>query len=133
MGTVVIPSSASQTANQQTLSAFAQQQWQFADDWTAYLGGRYYRVESELEHSTERAGVDGSDSRLLGSLGLVYSPRPHWALRANLAEGYSYPTLNQLYSVSAARDRRRLGESALEPISTSDDSMCSRWCVMNAM
>lgn len=115
MGTVVIPGSASQTANQQTLSAFAQQQWQFADDWTAYLGGRYYRVESELERSTERAGVDGSDSRLLGSLGLVYSPRPHWALRANLAEGYSYPTLNQLYSVSAARDRIFYGNPDLDP------------------
>src|SRR5690606_10847914 len=94
---------------------FAQQQWQFADDWTAYLGGRYYRVESELERSTERAGVDGSDSRLLGSLGLVYSPRPHWALRANLAEGYSYPALDQLDSVSAARDRIFYGRPDLGP------------------
>ncbi|PRB83740.1 TonB-dependent siderophore receptor [Pseudomonas sp. MYb185] len=114
-GTVVTPASASQKADQQTLSAFAQQEWQFAESWTAYLGGRYYRVESELARSTERTAVDSADERVLGSLGIVYSPAPHWALRANLAQGYSYPTLAQLYSVSPARERIFYGNPDLKP------------------
>lgn len=115
MGPVIIPSLSSQKADQQTFSAFVQQDWQLAEDWTAYLGGRYYRVESELAGSTERAAVDSSDGRLLGSLGLVYSPAPHWALRANLAQGYSYPTLNQLYSAAAGGKRINYGNPDLKP------------------
>ena len=113
--TRVAPSASRQKADQQTLSAFVQQDWQFAEDWTAYVGGRYYRVESELASSSERAAVDSSDERLLGSLGLVYSPEPHWALRVNLAQGYSYPTLNQLYSVAAGGSRMHYGNPELKP------------------
>ena len=64
------PAASRQQANQQTFSAFAQQDWQFTEDWTAYLGGRYYRVDSELERTTEGRPSDGSDDRVLGSLGL---------------------------------------------------------------
>lgn len=115
MGPVQTASTARQKASQQTFSAFAQQDWAFAEDWTAYLGGRYYRVESELERSSERAAVDGSDDRVLGALGLVYSPAPHWALRANLAQGYSYPNLNQMYAVATAGSRVHYGNPDLKP------------------
>lgn len=115
MGQVRTASTSQQKASQQTLSAFAQQRWELADDWTAYLGGRYYRVESELERSTEQATADGADERVLGSLGLVYSPAAHWALRANFAQGYSYPNLTQLYSVTTASNRVHYGNMDLKP------------------
>lgn len=115
MGPVRTASAARQKSSQQTFSAFAQQDWTLAEDWTAYLGGRYYRVESELERSTERAAVNGSDDRVLGSLGLVYSPAPQWALRANLAQGYSYPNLNQMFSVATAGSRVHYGNPDLKP------------------
>ncbi len=114
MGVMRTQRTSQQKASQQTASAFVQQSWEFAEDWTAFLGGRYYWVESELERSTERAGVDGSDERLLGSFGLVYSPAPRWALRANLSQGYSYPNLSQLYSVSTASDRIHYGNPDLK-------------------
>lgn len=109
------PAASRQQASQQTFSAYAQQDWQFADAWTAYLGGRYYRVESELERTTEGTPADGRDDRLLGSLGLVYSPAPHWALRANLAQGYSYPTLAQLHMVAVAGSNTHYGNPDLKP------------------
>lgn len=109
------PAASRQQANQQTFSAFAQQDWQFTEDWTAYLGGRYYRVDSELERTTEGRPSDGSDDRVLGSLGLVYSPAPHWALRANLAQGYSYPTLTQLHMVAVAGSNTHYGNPDLKP------------------
>lgn len=115
MGPVRTTSTAQQQASQRTWSAFLQQDWALAEDWTAYLGGRYYRVKSELEQSTERAAVDSQDERVLGSLGLVYSPAPHWAVRANLAQGYSYPNLNQLYSVVTASNRVHYGNPDLKP------------------
>lgn len=114
MGVVRAQRTSQQQASQQTASVYAQQRWEFAEDWTAFLGGRYYRVESELERSTERAGVEGSDERVLGSLGLVYSPAPRWALRANLAQGYSYPNLTQLYSVTTGGDRIHYGNPDLK-------------------
>lgn len=114
MGVVRAQRTSRQKASQQTASAFAQQRWEFAENWTAFLGGRYYRVESELERSTERAGIDGRDERVLGSLGLVYSPEPNWALRANLSQGYSYPNLTQLYSVTTASDRIHYGNPDLK-------------------
>ena len=109
------PAASRQLANQQTFSAFVQQDWQFDDDWTAYLGARYYRVESELERTTEGRPADGSDDRVLGSFGLVYSPAPHWALRANLAQGYSYPTLTQLHMVAVAGSNIHYGNPELKP------------------
>ena len=109
------PAASRQLANQQTFSAFVQQDWQVAQDWTAYLGGRYYRVESELERTTEGSAADGSDDRVLGSLGLVYSPVAHWALRANLAQGYSYPTLTQLHMVAVAGSNTHYGNPDLKP------------------
>lgn len=115
LGQVNTVTTAQQKSDQQTLSAFLQQEWKLAEDWTAYLGGRYYRVESELERSTERAAVESNDERVLGSLGLVYSPEAHWALRANLAQGYSYPNLNQLYSVVTASNRVHYGNPDLKP------------------
>lgn len=113
-GGVPVTTTSQQKASQQTASAFAQHSWEFAEDWTAFLGGRYYWVESELGRSTERAAVDSRDEQLLGSVGLVYSPAPRWALRANLSQGYSYPNLTQLYSVSTASDRIHYGNPDLK-------------------
>ncbi|WP_022963770.1 TonB-dependent receptor plug domain-containing protein [Halopseudomonas pelagia] len=104
-----------QEAEQSTLSAFVQQRWQFAPDWTGHLGGRYYVVESDLKRSTDRSQTDSRDERWLGSLGLVHQLQGNWSLRATYAGGYSYPTLTQLFSVATGGSDVHYGNAELKP------------------
>ena len=86
-------------AHQQSLAAFAQDEWRFHEDWTATLGLRYTWIESSLDKTNDPTLDEGSsdDSHLVGSLGLVYSGFEDWRLRAQYSQGYRYPLLTQLY------------------------------------
>ncbi|MCE8011924.1 TonB-dependent receptor plug domain-containing protein [Billgrantia desiderata] len=105
----------SDEARIQTLSGYAQQAWELNDDTTAYFGGRVYAVEAELEASSDKALERNTDTRALGSLGLVYTPGDSWSLRANLAQGYSYPTLQQLFLTTTAGGQTTVGNPELLP------------------
>jgi hemoglobin/transferrin/lactoferrin receptor protein len=104
-----------QKAEQETVSVFLQQRWQFSPDWTGHLGGRYYTVESNLKSSTDRSSTDSRDERWLGSLGLVHRLDDDWSVRATFAAGYSYPTLTQFFSVATGGSDVNYGNAELEP------------------
>tara|TARA_R110001599_G_scaffold251717_4_gene451809 strand:+ start:22315 stop:24402 length:2088 start_codon:yes stop_codon:yes gene_type:complete len=86
-------------ASIRTLAAFVQDHWALSDQLTAIIGARYYQVDGELDRSNRpglRAAPLDSDSHLIASAGLNWSTGPGSALRANISEGYLYPSLMQL-------------------------------------
>lgn len=102
-------------AHIETFSAYAQQALALGDATTLYLGARGYLVEANLDASSDKPLTDNSDERLLGSLGLVHRPSDDWSLRANLAQGYSYPTLEQLFLTTSASGTDVYGNPDLSP------------------
>ena len=81
----------------ETVALFAQDEWRLADRTTLTLGARQYRVEGRLEE-TNRAGLAPStqdDAQLITSLGLNHELADNVVLRANVAQGYVYPSLLQ--------------------------------------
>ncbi|MDR3175172.1 MAG: TonB-dependent receptor [Desulfovibrio sp.] len=86
-------------AYQQSMALFAQDEWSFHPDWTLTFGLRWTWLESSLTDTDDNRAEEGKDrdSHLVGSLGLVYSGFENWRLRANFAQGYRYPLLNQMY------------------------------------
>jgi len=100
---IVLPAATDTTytneAHQNTYAAFVQDQWSISPDWTLTLGLRETIVQSELD-STQDPGLrptKSSGSRPVGSIGLVYSGVKDWRLRAQAAQGYRFPNLQQLY------------------------------------
>ncbi len=92
-------------ASIQTTSVFAQDEWSFARDFKLTAGLRYYHVSSSLDDTTNAAlaSQDGSTAnRLLKSLGLTWTGLEHTTLRALYSEGYTTPSLMQLYSDTTA-------------------------------
>jgi len=92
-------------ASIQTASLFAQDEWTFARDFKLTAGLRYYHVSSSLDETTNAALADqddGTTDRLVKSLGLTWSGLAHTTLRALYSEGYTTPTLMQLYSDTTA-------------------------------
>lgn len=106
-----------------TFSAFAQHEMELSDKLTATVGGRYYKVDSKLSSYTingvAQAPTQNSDSRFIGSAGLVFKPTEDTTLRANISQGYNYPTLGQLYLETTAGGRGvTIGNPNLKPESS---------------
>jgi hemoglobin/transferrin/lactoferrin receptor protein len=110
----------------ETFSAYAQQAWSLGDATTLYLGARGYSVKAKLDASTDKALESNSDERLLGSLSLVHQPSDRWSLRANLAQGYSYPTLQQLF-LNTTAGTLTLGNADLSPESADTLELGARY------
>lgn len=92
-------------ASIQTASVFAQDEWSFARNFKLTAGLRYYHVSSNLDDTTNAALAGQDDSttnRLVKSLGLTWSGLEHTTLRALYSEGYTMPTLAQMYSDTTA-------------------------------
>ena len=86
-------------AQQETYALFLQDEWNFADDWVLTAGLRETMIRSELK-SSEDPGLDvgkSSGNKPVISLGLVYSGFEDWRLRAQYAQGYRYPSLQQMF------------------------------------
>lgn len=112
------PDPSSQKASHQMWSAFLQQRWNFNEQITGHLGARYYSVEGELERSTGSTFMRPAretDDKLLGSLGLVWAPDSNWSYRASYAQGYSFPSLSQLYLITRADSISHYGNPGLKP------------------
>ncbi len=106
-------------ARTRTLSAFGQHEIALNKQLTATAGARWYRVRSDHRISTtngaDNATSDGSDSLLLGSAGLVWTPHERLALRANVSQGYIYPTLGQLFLTTTGGGATLVGNPDLKP------------------
>lgn len=106
-------------ASIRTLSLFGQHEISLTRQWTATVGARWSRVSANLGESTSNgapnATRDNSDSLVLGSAGLVWSPDRRMAFRANVSQGYIYPTLGQLFLTATGGGTTLVGNPALQP------------------
>ena len=103
-----------------TLSVFAEHEITFTPTLTGTFGARWYRVRARHDASYANGlpvATDGEsrDSLALGAVGLVWSPDDTLALRANISQGYIYPTLGQLYLTTQADGKSTQGNPALRP------------------
>lgn len=83
----------------ETWALFAQDQWQLSEALSLTAGLRQYFVSGELQASDRDSlepGELADDDELIGSLGLVWEFSDSVRLRANVSEGYVYPSLMQL-------------------------------------
>ncbi|WP_162846185.1 TonB-dependent receptor plug domain-containing protein [Seongchinamella sediminis] len=83
----------------ETWALFAQDQWQVSEAVSLTAGLRQYFVTGELRDSDRESletGELADDDELIGALGLVWEYSDNIRLRANVSEGYVYPSLMQL-------------------------------------
>ena len=86
-----------------TFSIYALHEAELNDKLTAFLGGRYYKVDADLEFSNHSPLSSNSDSRLLGSAALVWKPSEQMSLRFGVNQGYTYPNLTQMFVTTSTR------------------------------
>lgn len=105
-------------ASIKTTSLFAQHEATFGQ-LTGTFGLRYYDVSGDLDRYTVNGADQGSrsnsDDRLLGSVGLVYTLNEDTVLRAGISQGYTYPSLSQLYLTSSGGGGTTIGNPDLKP------------------
>lgn len=86
-------------ANIETWALFVQDQWEVNDRLSVTAGLRQYYVDGKLD-KTDRESLEpgklDSDDKLIGALGLVWAVRDDTRIRANVSQGYVYPSLTQL-------------------------------------
>lgn len=104
-----------QRAEQSFWSAFAQQQVRLADSVESHLGLRYYHMDSELKNSDLRNEVKSKDDQFLASVGLVWRTSQISAFRANIAQGYTYPSVTQQFSATPGNKVMNFGNPDLKP------------------
>ncbi|WP_347268458.1 TonB-dependent receptor [Paracoccus sp. (in: a-proteobacteria)] len=107
-------------ASIRTSSIFGQHELDLGRELTLTLGGRWYDVRARHEVARENGADmprdDSSDQRALFSAGLVWQPDPDTALRANISQGYVFPSLSQLFlSTTAGGEGIILGNAELKP------------------
>ena len=110
-----------------TASLYAQDEWKFTDTLTGYLGARYYDVSANLDASSVSPIAERNDARWLGTTGLVWSPTRTFSLRGSVAQGYTWPTLSQLFVTSTAGGNTTVGNPALAPESGTTFEIGARW------
>ncbi|WP_456388093.1 TonB-dependent receptor [Profundibacter sp.] len=99
----------------ETFSLYAQHEMELSNTLTGTVGARFYKVDAALEASNVSSLSTNSDTRWLGSAGLVWTPKEELALRVNLSQGYSYPTLQQMFMTTSAAGRLTTGNPNLKP------------------
>ncbi|MEW2915690.1 TonB-dependent receptor [Ruegeria sp. ANG10] len=101
-----------------TASIFGQHEATFGD-FVATVGARYYSVESDLNERTVNGfplpDASNSDDRWLGSIGAVYNLSDDAILRANISQGYTFPSLSELYLSTSAGGQVINGNPNLKP------------------
>ncbi len=105
-------------ASIETWAMFVQDEWSLTDRLTLTVGVRQYAVDAELEDTDRGSLTPGGlddDDELIGSAGLVFDYSDHVRLRANIAEGYVYPSLMQLATGAYAGSRYVNPTSDLNP------------------
>ncbi len=126
----IVPAPVTDDASIRTISAFAQNEWSFAEDFKLTAGARYYHTRTDLAHTSDPDRQDyagRSDGRFVTSLGLIYTGIESTTLRALYSEGYITPTLFQLFSDSIARERVIFGNPALKPETSRNAEIGARY------
>lgn len=126
-------------AVQDSTSLFAQNDWQFADNWRWTLGARQYWLSSRLTDGntqTTTSGVtttanmernDTRDDALVAATSLRYSGFDNLELRAAFAQGYVAPTLTQLFTQTSAASSVIYGNSGLKAEHSSNYELGARY------
>jgi hemoglobin/transferrin/lactoferrin receptor protein len=118
-------------ANTRTFSLFGQHEIALNKELTATLGARASRVRSRhelaLANGVPVATTQSSDSKLLGSAGLVWTPSNRLVLRANIAQGYIYPTLGQLFLTATGGGVTLVGNPDLKPETSTTYELGARY------
>lgn len=112
----------SNKSHQETWSVFAQNEWQFHDDWRWTLGARQFWVDSELNWSDKvvngTATLLGSNSEresaLITSTSLRYSGFDNTEWRLAYAQGFAAPTLVQIFMDTSAGGSTTYGNQDLK-------------------
>lgn len=95
-----------------TIAAFAQDEWHIGERDTLTIGARQYHVVGELQESN-RPGLlpdRNSDSHLIANIGLSHEFSDDIVLRANVSQGYVYPSLLQ-FAIGAYAASRYINPS----------------------
>ncbi|MBD3647468.1 MAG: TonB-dependent receptor, partial [Pseudomonadales bacterium] len=101
---------------------YLQDDWQLTDKLSALLGARYYHVDGELEDSNRSdRRPEFDDTHMVASAALVYSPGQDLTLRANVTQGYIFPSLLNLAVGAYAGSRFVNPDPDLKP-ETSDNA-----------
>ncbi|MDF7666839.1 TonB-dependent receptor [Orbaceae bacterium ESL0727] len=88
---------------QESWSAFAQDEWRLAKNWTWAVGARQYWLKSKsLNNNADQGKTESSDQHMVGSTSLRYSGFENTELRLSYAQGYVYPTLFKQFAQSSA-------------------------------
>ncbi|MDR2460356.1 MAG: TonB-dependent receptor [Deltaproteobacteria bacterium] len=92
---------------QDSFGLFAQDEWTLTSDIKATLGLRYSYINGRFVdkwggNAYGEPGKTLKDSKLVGSVGLVYRGIENWAFRANFSQGYRYPSIRQLFTGTTA-------------------------------
>ena len=118
-------------ARARTWSLFGQHEIALNDEVTATVGARGYRVRSDHGASTMNGVANptrrNSDSLVLGSLGVVWTPAERLSLRANLSQGYIYPTLGQLFLTTTGGGVTLAGNPDLKPETSNTFELGARY------
>lgn len=118
-----------------TFSAYLQQQLELSDSTTLHLGGRFYTVDAKQNASKEIQNnvsqpvtlTSKNDDRFLGSIGIVHKIEDNWTARVNASQGYSYPTLQQLFLTTIAGGTVVEGNKSLKPEKSDVIELGTRW------
>src|SRR5690606_21479036 len=103
-----------QLAEQSFWSAFVQQQLRLTQQLEANIGVRHYDIDSSLERSTERNLTSDREEKVVGSAALVWQLQDDSALRLNIAQGYTYPSVTQQFAVTAGGSDIHFGNPELK-------------------
>jgi hemoglobin/transferrin/lactoferrin receptor protein len=101
-----------------TWAVFVQDQWEISDRLSMTAGLRQYYVDGKLDYTDREslsAGVLDSDDELIGAVGLVWGVSDTLHLRANVSQGYVYPSLTQLATGAYAGSRFVNPDASLDP------------------
>ncbi|MEZ5488909.1 MAG: TonB-dependent receptor [Gammaproteobacteria bacterium] len=107
------------------LAAFAQFNWQFADNWDAAFGLRWEDFESSngyfdnddpLTPEFDLTRVpSGSDRKISPKFSLGYQPNEDWSYRYSIAKAYRFPIVEELFSQFEAFNAVALSNPDLKP------------------
>jgi len=85
------------SAKLNTNALYVQDDWTLTPSLSMLVGARTYAVDGRLTASTRLPVLpEFSDDETIASVALVYEVSPQTTLRANLAQGYIYPSLLNL-------------------------------------
>lgn len=99
---------------------------------TTQYGNSYFATQQPGQPPVKPLGTkiitndDQTDSKLLGSVGLVYRPFDNGAFRANWSQGFRSPTLQELF-ITTSTGTMQYGNPDLKPEESDNFELGFRW------